>query len=81
LVSTGAPAGEPRRSEGPRVLSNEELVAIRDELAARLEQLDAMRDDLVEVLASIRTAIGSDVPERTASAEGRRVKRPRPATS
>jgi len=71
----------PRRSEGPRVLSTEELVAIRDELASRLEQLDAMRDDLVEVLASIRVAIGSDAPERTASAEGRRVRRPRPATS
>jgi DNA-binding transcriptional regulator YhcF (GntR family) len=71
----------PRRSEGPRVLSTEELVAIRDELASRLEQLDAMRDDLVEVLASIRVAIGSDAPQRTASAEGRRARRPRPATS
>jgi DNA-binding transcriptional regulator YhcF (GntR family) len=80
LVSTGAPAGEPRRSEGPRVLSTDELLAIRDDLASRLEQLDAMRDDLVEVLASIRLAIGSDTPERTTAAEGRRVQRPRPAT-
>jgi DNA-binding transcriptional regulator YhcF (GntR family) len=81
LVSSGAPAAEPRRSEGPRVLSTEELAEIRDDLVARLQQLDAMRDDLVEVLASIRSAIGSDAPERTASAEGRRARRPRPATS
>lgn len=75
-----APA-EPSRSEGPRVLTTEELVSIRDELASRLEQLDAMRDDLVEVLASIRSAIGEEPPARTAPTEGRPVRRPRPATS
>jgi DNA-binding transcriptional regulator YhcF (GntR family) len=71
----------PRRSEGPRVLSTEELAAIRDDLVSRLEQLDQMRDDLVEVLGSIRSAIGEDTPQRTAAAEGRPVRRPRPATS
>jgi DNA-binding transcriptional regulator YhcF (GntR family) len=80
LVSSGAPAGGPGRSEGPRVLTTEELVAIRNDLASRLEQLDEMRDDLIEVLASIRSAIGEDAPQRTAAAEGRRVQRPRPAT-
>src|SRR5690349_15254457 len=49
LVTSGAPAGEARRSQGPRVLSTDELAGIRDELASRLEQLDAMREDLVEV--------------------------------
>jgi DNA-binding transcriptional regulator YhcF (GntR family) len=83
LVSTGAPAGEPRRSEGPRVLSTEELVSIRDELASRLEQLDAMRDDLVEVLGSIRAAIGEDQPVRASkrsAADAKPAGRARPAT-
>ena len=69
-----------RRSEGPRVLSTDELAEIRDDLVARLAQLDEMRDDLVDVLGSIRSAIGESAPERTAAAEGRRVRRPRPAT-
>lgn len=46
---------------GPRVLSTEELAGVRDELVRRLDQLDAMRDDLVDMLASIRTAIGEEV--------------------
>ncbi|HEX6712415.1 MAG TPA: GntR family transcriptional regulator [Thermoleophilaceae bacterium] len=74
----GAPSG--RRDEGPRVLSTGELTQIRDDLVGRLEQLDAMRDDLVEVLASIRSAIGEEAPAQTAAAKGRRVRRPRPAT-
>jgi hypothetical protein len=83
LVSSGAPAGASRRSEGPRVLTTEELAAIRDDLVSRLEQLDQMRDDLVEVLGSIRAAIGEDQPvhesgRRAADATARR--RPRPAT-
>src|SRR5215212_6776443 len=64
LVSSGAPAAAPRRDEGPRVLSTEELASIRDDLVSRLEQLDQMRDDLVEVLGSIRAAIGEDQPVR-----------------
>jgi DNA-binding transcriptional regulator YhcF (GntR family) len=80
LVAHGAPAPSGRRDEGPRVLSTAELAAIRDDLVGRLEQLDAMRDDLVEVLASIRSAIGEEPPAQTASAKGRRVQRPRPAT-
>src|SRR5437764_10079389 len=55
-LSTHIP--EPRRarpSARPRGLSTSELAEVRDELAARLEQLDAMRDDLVDLLASIRT--------------------------
>jgi hypothetical protein len=63
------------------VLSIEELAAIRDELVSRLEQLDQMRDDLVEVLASIRSAIGEDTAPRTASTEKAAVRRPWPATS
>jgi DNA-binding transcriptional regulator YhcF (GntR family) len=62
LVAHGRPAPSARRSDGPRVLSTDELAEIRDELATRLEQLDAMRDDLVEVLGSIRAAIGEDAP-------------------
>jgi DNA-binding transcriptional regulator YhcF (GntR family) len=84
LVAQGAHAPSGRRSKGPRVLSTEELAQIRDELVARLAQLDEMRDDLVEVLGSIRVAIGEDQP---AAASGRRraakakpAKRARPAT-
>jgi DNA-binding transcriptional regulator YhcF (GntR family) len=62
LVAKGAPTGPARRSDGPRVLSTEELADIRDELVTRLEQIDAMRDDLVEVLGSIRAAIGEEQP-------------------
>src|SRR6478672_3456382 len=57
LVAHAVPAPPARRSEGPRVLSTEELAGIRDELVGRLQELDAMRDDLVEVLASLRSAI------------------------
>jgi DNA-binding transcriptional regulator YhcF (GntR family) len=73
-----------RRSEsGPRVLTTEELAEVRDELVQRLEQLDAMRDDLVGLLASLRTAMGEPEPapagpeRRARKSTGRR---PRPAT-
>jgi DNA-binding transcriptional regulator YhcF (GntR family) len=82
LVAHRPPAPQGRRSEGPKVLSTEELAEIRDDLVARLQQIDAMRDDLVEVLASIRSAIGEEPPAQTAAAtKGRQVRRARPATS
>jgi DNA-binding transcriptional regulator YhcF (GntR family) len=89
LVAHGTPAPSGRRSEGPRVLTTEELASIRDDLVSRLEQLDQMRDDLVEVLGSIRAAIGEDQParasaRRTADAEAvapAKASRARPATS
>jgi DNA-binding transcriptional regulator YhcF (GntR family) len=81
LVTHGSPAPSGRRSEGPRVLSTEELAAIRDDLVSRLEQLDQMREDLVEVLASIRSAISEDAAPRTTSAKGQRARPARPATS
>ena len=86
LVAQGAPrAGSRRRADGPRVLSTEELVAIRDELADRLDQLDAMRDDLAQVLGSIRAAIGEEQPlsERTRRQprKARATKRARPASA
>src|SRR4051812_33814896 len=62
LVAQGGSTTPRRRSDGPRVLSTDELTDIRDELLTRLEQLDAMRDDLVEVLGSIRAAIGEEQP-------------------
>jgi DNA-binding transcriptional regulator YhcF (GntR family) len=80
LLAHGTPAPSGRRSEGPRVLPTDELVAIRDELVARLEQLDQMRDDLVEVLGSIRAAIGEEPPPRTTSTKKAGAGRPRPAT-
>jgi DNA-binding transcriptional regulator YhcF (GntR family) len=67
------------RRGGPRVLSTEELGEVRDELIQRLEQLDAMRDDLIDLLASLRMAMGEEAPvrePRTAPAT-----QPRPATS
>jgi DNA-binding transcriptional regulator YhcF (GntR family) len=83
LVAHGVPTPSGRRSEGPRVLSTEELAQLRDELVARLEQLDEMRDDLVVVLGSIRAAIGEDQPARSParrSATAKAARKPRPAT-
>jgi DNA-binding transcriptional regulator YhcF (GntR family) len=81
LVAHGATAPSGRRSEGPRVLSTEELADIRDELVTRLQQLDQMRDDLVDVLASIRMAIGEDTPARGPDVKPARRRRTRPASA
>ncbi|MEA2483026.1 MAG: hypothetical protein QOC55_973, partial [Thermoleophilaceae bacterium] len=43
LVAQGGSTPSGRRSDGPRVLSTDELAAVRDELVTRLEQLDEMR--------------------------------------
>jgi hypothetical protein len=48
------------------VLSTEELAQVRDELVERLDALDAMRDDLVELLASLRVAMGEGADEASA---------------
>jgi DNA-binding transcriptional regulator YhcF (GntR family) len=81
-----APPPPPRRrkSRGPRVLSDEELAAVRDDLVGRLEQLDAMRDELVDVLASLRVAMGEEnAPARRGAAEPRRSRaaKPKPASA
>ena len=79
-LSTHIP--EPRRarpSARPRVLSTSELAEVRDELAARLEQLDAMRDDLVDLLASIRTAMGEEPAPRRTAAPRTATAKPKPA--
>src|SRR4051812_43212712 len=55
-----APPARKRAARGPRVLTTDELAQVRDDLVGRLEQLDAMRDELVEVLASLRIAMGED---------------------
>jgi DNA-binding transcriptional regulator YhcF (GntR family) len=67
-----------RGSARARVLSTEELAQVRDELVERLDQLDAMRDDLVGLLASIRVAIGEEVSP--AAAPTRAPAGARPAT-
>ena len=62
------------RSRGARVLSDDELADVRDELVERLEQLDAMRDDLVGLLASLRAAMGgANEPEPRARERRRAV--------
>jgi DNA-binding transcriptional regulator YhcF (GntR family) len=82
LSSHGSrPPAPERRQRGPRVLTTEELAEVRDELVARLEQLDQMRDDLVDVLASIRTAIGEEPAQRPEAPGGAKRAQPRPATS
>jgi hypothetical protein len=54
------------------VLSDAELAQVRDDLVERLEDLDAMRDELVDMLASLRIAMGEDgAPARPARASGR----------
>jgi DNA-binding transcriptional regulator YhcF (GntR family) len=84
LVAQGGSTPSGRRSDGPRVLSTDELAAVRDELVTRLEQLDEMREDLVEVLGSIRAAIGEDQPARDSQPKragaAKRARRTRPAT-
>jgi GntR family transcriptional regulator len=70
------PPGRPA-ARAPRILTTEELAQVRDDLVARLEDLDAMRDELVEVLASLRTAIGSETaPAPPARTPPRRRARP-----
>jgi DNA-binding transcriptional regulator YhcF (GntR family) len=49
-----------RASLGPRVLTTDELAEVRDEMLERLEQIDAMRDELVDMLASLRIAMGEE---------------------
>jgi DNA-binding transcriptional MocR family regulator len=77
LSAHAAPAPAPTRPR-PRLLTTEELAGVRDELMARLEQIDAMRDDLVDLLASIRTAIGDEPAPRPSSAAAATT-RPQPA--
>ena len=63
-----------RPARGPRVLTDDELAQVRDDLVRRLEDLDAMRDELVDMLASLRIAMGDDeAPARPARASGRAV--------
>ena len=55
-----APSPTRARPRVPRVLSDDELADVRDELVGRLEELDAMRDDLAGLLASLRAAMGGE---------------------
>jgi DNA-binding transcriptional regulator YhcF (GntR family) len=70
----------PKKGAGraPRVLSDAELAKVRDELIERLEAVDAMRDELVDMLASLRIAMGEVEPAPSQSA--RPATRPSPAT-
>jgi DNA-binding transcriptional regulator YhcF (GntR family) len=81
LSAHATPPATRRSRRGPRVLSTEELAGVRDDLVGRLEQLDAMRDELVEVLAALRIAMGEDeAPRRPApNTAGRRAAQPRSA--
>jgi hypothetical protein len=64
------------------VLTTEELAKVRDDLVSRLEQLDAMRDELVEVLASLRIAMGEEEqPVKPAHGKARTKAAPRPRTA
>jgi DNA-binding transcriptional regulator YhcF (GntR family) len=76
-----APPVRGRSVRGARVLSTAELAEVRDDLAGRLEQLDAMRDELVDVLASLRVAMGEeDAPAPRRRSAGARVPKPRTAS-
>ena len=68
------------RTPRPRVLSNEELAQVRDQLMTRLEQLDAVRDDLVDMLASLRMAMG-DEPAPQATPARKAAAKTKPATA
>jgi DNA-binding transcriptional regulator YhcF (GntR family) len=75
--------GSRRSEDRPRVLTTEELAGVRDELVERLEQIDAMRDDLVGLLAALRTAMGEEdaTPARSTKPHLRATHNPRTATS
>src|SRR4051812_38923796 len=82
LSAHAVPPARGRPARGARVLSTAELAEVRDDLAGRLEQLDAMRDELVDVLASLRVAMGEDdapAPKR-AGARPQRAVKPRTAS-
>jgi DNA-binding transcriptional regulator YhcF (GntR family) len=69
----GAKPARRRSTRGPRVLSDAELAQVRDDLVRRLEDLDAMRDELVDMLASLRVAMGEeDAPAAPARTSRRR---------
>ncbi|MFL5893528.1 MAG: GntR family transcriptional regulator [Thermoleophilaceae bacterium] len=72
------PVPDRPRTPRPRVLTDEELARVRDNLITRLEELDAMRDDLVDMLASLRIAMG-DEPAKPAGRGARSAPRTRPA--
>lgn len=66
LSAHSVPATPRGARKAPRVLTTDELAEVRDELAGRLEALDAMRDDLVGLLASLRIAMGDEQPSSQA---------------
>ena len=78
-----APPARSGRRRGARMLSDAELADVRDELVERLEQLDAMRDDLVGLLASLRAAMGGvdELRERAPARGRKRAARARPASA
>jgi hypothetical protein len=75
LGTRAAKAPRKGSAKAPRVLTNAELAKVRDELLTRLEALDAVRDELVDLLASLRIAMGEEeaAPAPSSSA---RVARP-----
>jgi DNA-binding transcriptional regulator YhcF (GntR family) len=75
--------GSRRSEDRPRLLTTEELAGVRDELVERLDQIDAMRDDLVGLLAALRSAMGEEdaAPARSTKPHLRATHSPRPATS
>jgi DNA-binding transcriptional regulator YhcF (GntR family) len=74
--------GPRRNPRAARVLSTEELARVRDDLLGRLEQIDAMRDELVDVLASLRVAMGEEpAPARSGGRAARARPVPRPSTN
>jgi DNA-binding transcriptional regulator YhcF (GntR family) len=81
LSALPIPVTETRpRTARPRVLTTQELAEVRDELMARLEQLDAMREDLVDLLASLRTAMGEDAASTRTAAKVRASAKAAPAS-
>jgi DNA-binding transcriptional regulator YhcF (GntR family) len=67
LSAHGKQAPPRKTKSAPRMLSDAELAQVRDDLVERLEALDAMRDELVDVLASLRIAMGDTEQQPTAA--------------
>jgi DNA-binding transcriptional regulator YhcF (GntR family) len=71
LSAHGRQAPPRKATRAPRVLTTDELAEVRDELMQRLEALDAVRDELVDLLASLRIAMGEESPAPASSGPSR----------
>jgi DNA-binding transcriptional regulator YhcF (GntR family) len=74
LSTHGAPPARRRSGRTPRILTTDQLAQVRDDLVGRLEELDAVREELVDMLASLRIAMGEEAPAPRRAAKAARAR-------